>query len=70
MTAIVPIVGGQYRFKLDVDGPIHIGVFVDYLKEDEDEDSRFLVHLYIEANTPANSVPTMLDSLCGLPDLK
>jgi len=66
---IIPIVGGHYRFKWILgDGKCSIGVFVAYFGE-EDQNT-FLVHRYVEANTPANQVPEILASLCGLPDLK
>ena len=66
-TPIVPIVGGQYRFKyksgLD---QLYIGIFHTY-----NENYRtFDIDLYVEALTPSNGVPAEFVSLLGLPDLK
>ena len=66
-TPIVPIVGGQYRFKyksgLD---QLYIGIFHTY-----NENYRtFDIDLYVEAFTPSNRVKAEFVSLLGLPDLK
>ena len=67
MTAIVPVVGGQYTFayrnELDV---LFIGIFHTF----NEATSSFDVDLYIEAETPYNEVPPEFISLLGLPDLR
>jgi hypothetical protein len=66
-TPIVPIVGGQYRFKYKSGlGQLYIGIFHTY-----NENYRtFDIDLYVEALTPSNGVPAEFVSLLGLPDLK
>ena len=67
MAPIIPIVGGQYRFKAVADDEsIRMGVFVHFSAED----GNFIVHQYVEAFTSPNDVPENFIGLCGLPDLK
>lgn len=65
MTVIIPVIGGQYRFKITESEPL-IGVFTHY----SIHDNSFDIDVYVEAFTPVAQVPPMFGSLCGLPDLK
>lgn len=65
---IIPVIGGQYRFKL-IEGdhpPTLIGVFTHY----SENENIFDIDIYVEAFTPTHEVPAKFGGLCGLPDLK
>jgi hypothetical protein len=68
MAPIIPILGGQYRWKFTAgDTTDRIGVFVYNTEEDN---KIFYVNQYVEALTSPNDVPTHFVGLCGLPDLQ
>jgi len=67
MMSIIPVEGGQYRFRYKSgDNTCHIGIFHSYIKAE----ALFQVDLYVEAFTPSNAIDNKFISLIGLPDIK
>ena len=67
MMSIIPVEGGQYRFRYKSgDHTCHIGIFHSHIKAE----ALFQVDLYVEAFTPANAIDNNFVSLIGLPDIK
>ena len=53
MMSIIPVEGGQYRFRYKSgDNTCHIGIFHSHIKAE----ALFQVDLYVEAFTPSNAI--------------